>query len=62
MAQINQNLNQTAAQNQSLFKRAQEMSQGKNTAELEQIARNICASKGISFEDALQQFKQIWGK
>lgn len=55
-------IRQAANQHQSLFKRAQEMSQGKNTQELEQIARNICKSKGISFEDALQQFKQLWGR
>lgn len=55
-------IRQAAKQNQSLFKRAQEMSQGKNAQELEQIARNICNSKGISFEDALQQFKQLWGR
>lgn len=59
---MNQNLNQVATMQPSLFKRAQEMSNGKTTSELEQIARNICATKGIEYEDALKQFKQMWDK
>lgn len=59
---MNQNLNQATAMQPSLFKRAQEMSEGKTTSELEQIARNICATKGIEFETALAQFKEMWGK
>lgn len=59
---MDQNLNQATMMQPSLFKRAQEMSEGKTTSELEQIARNICATKGIAFEDALSQFKQMWGK
>ena len=58
---MNQNLNQAATMHPSLFKRAQEMSSGKTASELEQIARNICTTKGIEYEDALKQFKQIWG-
>ena len=59
---MNRSLDQAAAMNPSLFKRAQEMSNGKTISELEQIAHNICATKGIEYEDALKQFKQIWGK
>lgn len=34
--------------------------QGK-TADIEQIARNLCASKGINFEEAFTNFKQQLG-
>lgn len=54
-------LKQMAQMQSSLFNRAKEMSQGRTTSELEQIARNICTEKGISYEDALSQFKSIWG-
>lgn len=43
----------------SLFSRAQQMANGKNEQELEQIARNICQEKGINFDQAMSQFKQI---
>lgn len=42
-----------------LFSRAQQMANGKNEQELEQIARNICQEKGINFDQAMSQFKQI---
>lgn len=58
---MNQSLNQATTMYPSLFKRAQEMSNGKTTAELETIARNICTTKGIQYEEALNQFKQMWG-
>lgn len=58
---INQNqLKQMVTMQSSLFNRAKEMSEGRTTSELEQIARNICTEKGISYEDALAQFKTIW--
>ena len=34
--------------------------QGKS-ADIEQIARNLCASKGINFEEAFTNFKQQLG-
>lgn len=45
--------------NMPLFKRAQEMAQGKSRTELEQIARNICEQKGISYEEAYKAFFQM---
>ena len=42
-----------------LFSRAQQIANGKNEQELEQIARNICQEKGINFDQAMSQFKQI---
>lgn len=59
---MDQVLKQQAESQASLFKRAQEMANGKTTSELEQIARNICATKGVDFDDALKQFKQMWGR
>lgn len=59
---MNQSLNQMATMQPLLFNRAKEMSKGKTTSELETIARNICAEKGIEYEEALKQFKNFWGK
>ena len=53
---------QGAANQSSLFSRAQQMASGKTDSELEQIARNICATKGIDFDEALKQFKAMWNK
>lgn len=58
---MDQSLKQAAAMQTSLFNRAKEMTRGKTESELEQVARNICAEKGISYESALQQFNKIWG-
>lgn len=58
MNQMPQFLNQMTSS--PLFKRAQEMAQGKSPAELEQIARNICAQRGVSFDDALKEFKKLF--
>ena len=58
------NLNQLPSQMTSspLFKRAQEMADGKSSDEIQQIARNICAQKGVNFDEALVEFKKIVGK
>lgn len=55
-------LKQEAVNQSSLFNRAQQMASGKTDSELEQIARNICATKGIDFDEALKQFKVMWNK
>ena len=55
-------LKQEAVNQSSLFSRAQQMASGKTDSELEQIARNICATKGIDFDEALKQFKAMWNK
>lgn len=58
------NLNQLPSQMTSspLFKRAQEMADGKSGDEIQQIARNICVQKGVNFDEALTEFKKIVGK
>ena len=58
------NLNQLPSQMTSspLFKRAQEMADGKSSDEIQQIAKNICAQRGVNFDEALTEFKKIVGK
>lgn len=50
---MNNNLNSNP-----LFVRAQQMAQGKNQQELQQIALNICKEKGIDMNQAYENFKQ----
>lgn len=57
---MNQSLQSQAALQTSLFNRAQEMATGKTEVELEKIAQNICATKGIDYKAALEQFKKMW--
>lgn len=47
--------------NSPLFKRAQQMAEGKTPQELEQIARNICGSKGVNYDEAVTMFRQMVG-
>ena len=47
------------ASSSPLYQRAQEMANGKTAAELEQIAKNICEQKGISYVDAYKAFSQM---
>lgn len=44
-------------QNNPLYKRAQEMANGKNEKELEQIASNLCMQRGIDLKTAYTQFQ-----
>lgn len=55
--QIAQQMTQQAIKNNPLFKRAEQMAQGKSNDELEQVARNLCKQSGINFEEALNMFK-----
>ena len=41
-----------------LYQMAQQMAQGKNSQELQQVALNICKEKGIDIEEAYKNFKQ----
>lgn len=40
-----------------MFQRAKQMAQGKSENELKQIANNLCKQRGISLEDAYNQFQ-----
>ena len=50
------------ASSSPLYQRAQEMANGKSTEELEQVAKNLCEQKGISFDDAYKAFTQMLNK
>lgn len=52
-----QQMMQGMFQNNPLFKRAQQMAQGKSEQELEQVARNLCQQRGVDFEAMKQQFQ-----
>ena len=39
-----------------------QMLQGKSPQQLEQIMRTMCANKGINFDAAFEQFKQLMGQ
>lgn len=56
------NANQLPSQMTSspLFKRAQEMASGKSPEDVQNIARNLCAQRGVDFDDALAQFKKMF--
>lgn len=48
--------------NNPLFKRAQEMANGKSEQELEQIAKNLCQQRGINLDKAKNQFAQMFNQ
>lgn len=56
-----QKLSKQMMQNNPLFKRAEEMAQGKSEKELEQVARNLCEQRGINLEQAYKQFQAFMG-
>lgn len=56
-----QKLSKQMMQNNPLFKRAEEMAQGKSEQELEQVARNLCEQRGINLEQAYKQFQAFMG-
>lgn len=47
-------------QNNPMFKRAQQMANGKSEQELQQIAVNLCKQRGIDINQAFNQFQQIF--
>lgn len=48
-----------AMRNNPMFKRAQQMMQGKNEQQLEDIAKNLCKQRGIDLDTAVKQFQNI---
>lgn len=46
-------------QNNPMFQRARMMAEGKSEEELQQIACNLCAQRGIDFNGAMHQFQQF---
>ena len=47
--------------NDPLFKRAQQMANGKSEQEIKQIASNLCKERGIDMDKAFSQFKTMFG-
>ena len=52
---------QQSLQANPLFKRAQQMAEGKTPEQLQQVAQNLCQQKGIDMNQALQQFQSQFG-
>lgn len=48
-----------AMKNNPMFSRAQQMAQGKDEQQLEQLAKNLCQQRGIDLDSAVKQFKEI---
>lgn len=55
--QMVNNLMTQQFQNHPMWKRAQEMAQGKSPEQVEQVIKNLCQQRGINFDDALKQFQ-----
>lgn len=47
--------------NNPMFCRAEQMANGKTEDELKQIANNLCKQRGISLEEAQEQFQKQMG-
>jgi hypothetical protein len=47
--------------NNPLYKRAEQMAQGKSDDELKQVAINLCKQRGIDLEQAYKQFQTFMG-
>lgn len=47
--------------NDPLFKRAQQMVNGKSEQEIKQIASNLCKERGIDMDKTFNQFKSMFG-
>lgn len=64
-AMMGQAMNRMMAQFQGnpFFQQAQQMSQGKTDEELKQTCMNLCRSRGINFDQAMNQFQsQFFGR
>lgn len=48
-----------AMRNNPMFKRAQQMMQGKNEQQLEDIAKNLCKQRGVDLDTAVKRFQNI---
>lgn len=44
-----------------LYKRAEQMAQGKSEDELKQVAVNLCQQRGININEAYKQFQNFMG-
>lgn len=56
-----QNMMSQQLQSNPLFKRAQQMADGKSPEEIQQICKNLCQQRGIDLDQAIGQFKNQFG-
>lgn len=56
-----QNMMSQQLQSNPLFKRAQQMADGKSPEEIQHICKNLCQQKGIDLDQAIDQFKNQFG-
>lgn len=48
-----------AMKNNPMFRRVQQMMQGKNEQQLEELAKNLCKQRGVDLDTAVKQFQNI---
>lgn len=53
------NLMQNMMGNNPQFQRVMQMVNGKSPEEVQQIAKNLCAQRGINFDEAVEQMKKM---
>lgn len=56
-----QNMMSQQLQSNPLFRRAQQMADGKSPEEMQQICKNLCQQRGIDLDQAIDQFKNQFG-
>lgn len=56
-----QNMMSQQLQSNPLFRRAQQMADGKSPEEIQQICKNLCQQRGIDLDQAIDQFKNQFG-
>ena len=56
-----QNMMSQQLQSNPLFRRAQQMANGKSPEEIQQICKNLCQQRGIDLDQAIDQFKNQFG-
>lgn len=54
-------MNLDMMKNNPLYKRAEQMAQGKTNEELKQVAVNLCKQRGIDLDTAYKQFCNMFG-
>lgn len=44
--------------NNPMFQRAQQMAQGRNTSQMEEVCRNVCKQRGFDFDEMKANFEK----
>lgn len=56
-----QQIMQQMIRHNPLYRRAEQMAQGKSEEELKQVAVNLCQQRGINLDEAYKQFQNFMG-